>query len=199
MRSLFTVGVLAAVLGTSCATVCPPITKAEREAFRSVRPEEGGYVINAGDTLSIEVWQNQQLTRAVRVRPDGKITLPLVNDVAAAGTSVPQFQAKLTERLKTFVKEPIVSITVTSFSAKQIFMQGQIRNAAAFQYRGDMYLLQAIATAGGVNPFAEGAAVVVRRKGEQFLRYCVPLDPLLMGKSMKENIPLHPNDVVTIK
>lgn len=199
MRLLVLAFAVIALLATGCASVCPNISKAERATFLSVKPEEGGYVIQPGDTLQVEVWQNPQLTRQVSVRPDGKITLPLVNDVPTAGDTVPQFQAKLTERLKTYLKDPIVSITVTSFSAKQIFMQGQIANPAAFNYQGDMYLLQALATAGGANAFAEGGAVIVRRKGAQFLRYCVELEPILMGQSLKENIKLLPNDVVTVR
>ena len=90
-------------------------------------------------------------------------------------------------------------VTVMSFSQKQIFVQGQVRTSAAFQYTGDMYLLQAMTLAGGANPFAEGCAVVVRRKGDEFLRYDVELAPLLEGKDMKENIPLQPGDVVTVR
>lgn len=181
-----------------CGSVCPQIPQAEKTTFLSVRPEEGGYTINAGDQLQIEVWQNEQLTRQVRVRPDGKITLPLVNDVVAAGDTVPQFQTRLTDRLKTYLKDPVVSITVTNFSQKQIFIQGQVRTSSAFNYTGDMFLLQAITVAGGATPFAEGCAVVVRRKGEEFVRYDVELEPLLSGRDMKENIRLQPGDVVTV-
>jgi polysaccharide export outer membrane protein len=163
-----------------------------------VKPEEGGYVINGGDQLQIEVWQNQQLTRLVTVRPDGKITLPLVNDVPAAGDTIPQFQKRLTGALKTYIKDPIVSITVTQFSNKQIYMLGQVRTSGAFQYAGEMYLLQALTLAGGSTPFAEGCAVVVRKKGEQFVRFNVELDPIVMGEDLKQNIPLQPNDVVTV-
>lgn len=189
---------LAALSAAGCATTCPEIAAAERQTFLSVKPEEGGYVINAGDQIAIEVYQNPQLTRQVPVRPDGKITLPLVNDVPAAGFTVPQFQEKLTERLKTYLKEPVVSVTVNQFSAKQIYIQGQVRQPAAFTYRGDMFILQAIALAGGPTPFSEGCAVVVRQKADGFVRYSVPLDPLMNGESMKENIQLQPNDVVTI-
>lgn len=185
-------------VATGCASVCPTISDAEKQAFRQARPEEGGYVINSGDSLQIEVWENPQLTRTVSVRPDGKITLPLVNDVPAAGNSVPQFQAKLTERLKTYIKDPIVSITVTQFSRKQIYLQGQIRRPSAFPYSGDMFLLQALALAGGTTAFSEGCAVVVRRRGDGFVRYDVPLEPILSGESLKENIALQPNDVVTV-
>lgn len=187
-----------AAAAVGCGSVCPQIPQSEKETFLSVRPEEGGYTINAGDQLQIEVWQNNQLTRQVRVRPDGKITLPLVNDVVAAGDTVPQFQKRLTERLKTYLKDPVVSITVTNFSQKQIFIQGQVRTSSAFNYTGDMYLLQAITLAGGTTPFSEGCAVVVRRKGDQFVRYDIELEPVLMGRDLKENIQLQPGDVVTI-
>jgi polysaccharide export outer membrane protein len=194
MRALL----LGAVLAAGCGSVCPEIPMEEKKTFLSVRPEEGGYVINPQDSLSIEVWQNQQLTRQVTVRPDGKITLPLVNDVETAGNTVPQFQKLLTERLKTYIKDPIVSITVTQFSSKQIYMLGQVRTAGAFGYSGEMYLLQALTLAGGSSPFADGCAVVVRRKGEQFVRYNVELDPIMMGDDLKENLQLQPNDVVTV-
>ncbi len=197
-RPLPAVLILALALGSACASVCPVVPAEERRTFLAVRPEEGGYAIQPGDQLQVEVWQNQQLTRQVRVRPDGKITLPLVNDVAAAGDTVPAFQKRLTEHLKTYIKDPIVSITVTSFGTKQIYIQGQVRTAAAFNYSGDMYLLQALTLAGGTTPFAEGCAVVIRRKGEQFVRYQIALEPLLSGQELKENIQLLPNDVLTV-
>jgi polysaccharide biosynthesis/export protein len=194
--------VLAVLLGASsssaCSTVCPSISQEEKQSFLAVKPEEGGYIINSGDQLQVEVWQNQTLTRPVTVRPDGKITMPLVNDVQAAGDTVPQFQARLTEKLKQFVKDPIVSITVLNFSDKRIFIQGQVRNSAAYNYSGDLYLLQALTLAGGTTPFSEGCAVIVRRKGDQFLRYDVDLDPVMSGKELKQNIALQPNDVLTV-
>ena len=196
MRRVGGVLLLAAM---GCGSVCPAIPESEKKTFLSVKPEEGGYIINGGDQLQIEVWQNQQLTRLVTVRPDGKITLPLVNDVPAAGDTIPQFQKRLTERLKTYIKDPIVSITVTQFSNKQIYMLGQVRTSGAFQYSGEMYLLQALTLAGGSTPFAEGCAVVVRRKGDQFVRFDVELDPIVSGEDLAQNIPLQPNDVVTVQ
>jgi polysaccharide export outer membrane protein len=182
-----------------CAGSCPRIPPAEKATFLGVRPEEGGYVINAGDQLQIEVWQNTQLTRGVVVRPDGKITLPLVNDIPAATMTVPQFQASLVEKLKTYLKDPIVSVTVNQFTSKQIFIQGQVKAPSAYTYRGEMYLLQALAISGGTSPFSEGCAVVVRKKGDQFVRYDVRMEPLLTGENMKENILLLPNDVITVQ
>lgn len=182
-----------------CAATCPNIPAAEREAFLAVKPEEGGYVINPGDQIAIEVYQNNQMTRVLAVRPDGMITLPLVNDVPAAGLTVAQFQTRLTEKLKGFLRDPVVSIAVTQFSEKRLYLQGEVRQAAAFSYRGDMYLLQAIALSGGMTALAEGCAVIVRQKGSEFLRYAILLQPLIAGEDMKENIALQPNDVITIQ
>lgn len=201
MRARVLLLLQASVLASSlsgCATPCPAIPGPEREAFLAVKPEEG-YILNPGDQISIEVYQNAQMTRSVTIRPDGQVTLPLVNDVAAAGLSVAQFQARLTERLKSFLREPVVSISVTSFSEKRIYLQGEVRQAAAFTYRGDMYLLQAVALSGGMTALAEGCAVIVRQKGTEFLRYSVMLEPLIKGEDMKQNIALQPNDVITIQ
>lgn len=195
MRQL---GGVVLVVAWGCGSVCPAISESEKQTFLSVKPEEGGYVIQAGDQLQIEVWQNQQLTRLVTVRPDGKITLPLVNDVPAAGDTIPQFQKRLTGALKTYLKDPIASITVTQFSNKQIYMLGQVRTSGAFQYAGEMYLLQALTLAGGSTPFADGCAVVVRKKGDQFVRFDVELDPIVSGEDLAQNIALQPNDVVTV-
>jgi polysaccharide export outer membrane protein len=189
---------LLAGLGTGCGSVCPSITSSEKTTFLSVKPEEGGYVIHAGDQLQIEVWQNAQMTRAVTVRPDGQITLPLVNDLPAEGDTVPHFAMRLTERLKAYLKDPIVSVTVLSFSQKRIYVQGQVRSSAAYGYTGDLFLLQALTLSGGPTPFADGCAVIVRRKGDAFVRYDVALEPILTGRSLKENIALQPNDVVTV-
>jgi polysaccharide biosynthesis/export protein len=185
-------------LHLSCAGACPTIPPAEKSAFLGVRPEEGGYAIQPADQLQIEVWQNKQLTRTVTVRPDGKFTLPLVNEVTAGGMTVPNLQKQLTDQLASFVREPLVNITVISFGRKQIYVQGQVRTPAAYNYAGDMFLLQALTLAGGPTPFSEGCAVVVRRSGDGFLRYDVPLDPIMSGEQLKENISLHPNDVVTV-
>ena len=185
-------------LGAACAAVCPVVSQSERQAFLSAKPEEGGYVINSGDSLQVEVWQNTNLTRMVTVRPDGKITLPLVNDVQAEGDTVPQFQTRLTDRLKTYIKDPVVSITVLTFSQKRLFVQGQVRNPAAYNYAGDLYLLQALTMAGGTTPFSEGCAVIIRRKGDQFVRYQIELEPIMSGTDLKENVALQPNDVLTV-
>lgn len=186
------------MIAAGCGSVCPTIAAREKTTFLSVKPEEGGYVIHAGDQLQIEVWQNAQLTRAVTVRPDGQITLPLVSDIPAEGDTVPQFATRLTDRLKTYLKDPIVSVTVLSFSQKRIYVQGQVRSSAAYGYTGDLFLLQALTLSGGPTPFADGCAVIVRRKGDAFVRYDVELEPILTGRSLKENIALQPNDVVTV-
>lgn len=178
-----------------CGGTCHTISEQEKNAFLLVKPEES-YVLNTGDQLQIEV--NTQQSRTVTIRPDGKISLPLVNDVQSAGETVPQFQAHLIERLRTYIKDPVVSVTVVNFSQKRIYISGQVRTPAAYNYSGDLYLLQAITLAGGLTPFAEGCAMIIRKKGNGFLRYDVPLEPLTTGQNLRENIQLQPGDVLEI-
>jgi polysaccharide export outer membrane protein len=176
----------------------PEISQDEKRTFLTVKPEEGGYVINSGDQLQVEVLQSPQHSRVVTVRPDGKISLPLVNDVQAEGDTVPQFQARLTDRLKTYIKDPSVTVIVNTFSQKRVYIQGQVRNPSAYNYSGELYLLQALTMAGGTTPFSEGWAVVVRQKGNSFVRYDVKLEPIMTGQDLKENILLQPGDVLTV-
>jgi polysaccharide export outer membrane protein len=191
---------VAALLSSACASLCPVVPAAERTAFLDLKGEGASYVVSPGDQIQVEVWQNTQLTRQVTVRPDGMISLPLVNDVPAAGQTVAEFQDKLTERLKQYLRDPVVSVNVSAFTttAKQIYIQGQVRTPAAFGYRPDMTVLQALALSGGANAFAEGCAVIVRQRGGQFYRYTIELEPMIRGDSLKENIVLLPNDVLTV-
>ncbi len=196
------VAVLGAVVSLSgaCASLCPVVPAAERSAFLDIKGEGASYVVSAGDQLQVEVWQNAQLTRQVTVRPDGMISLPLVNDVPAAGQTVAEFQDKLTERLKQYLRDPVVSVNVSAFTttAKQIYIQGQVRTPAAFGYRPEMTVLQALALSGGANAFAEGCAVIVRQRAGKFYRYTIEIEPMLRGDSLAENIVLLPNDVLTV-
>lgn len=199
-RGLLAVLGVAASLSGACASLCPVVPAAERSAFLDIKGEGASYVVSPGDQIQIEVWQNTQLTRQVTVRPDGMISLPLVNDVPAAGQTVAEFQDKLTERLKQYLRDPVVSVNVSAFTttAKQIYIQGQVRTPAAFGYRPEMTVLQALALSGGANAFAEGCAVIVRQRAGQFYRYTIELEPMLRGESLKENIVLLPNDVLTV-
>lgn len=106
------------------------------------------YIIGADDVLKIEVWKEPQLSTTLPVRPDGKISLPLINDIMAAGFTPMQLQADITARLTKFVTDPVVNVTVMSVNSKRVFMVGEVGRPGPLVLTPGMTILQAIATAG---------------------------------------------------
>jgi polysaccharide biosynthesis/export protein len=120
------------------------------------------YVIGADDSLKIDVWHELQLSGIVPVRPDGKITLPLLNDIQAAGFTPMQLEADLTTRLAKFVTDPVVSVTVLGANSQHVFMVGEVGRPGLLQITPGMTILQAIATA-GLTPYANKKKVYILR------------------------------------
>jgi polysaccharide export outer membrane protein len=131
-------------------TVVPPIVGAN-------------YVIGADDQLQVTVWENPSLTGQVLVRPDGNISLPLVGDVPAAGLTPLQLAASITEKVKGYVKDPVVNVAVLSVNSKQVIMIGEVGHVGPIPMRPGMTVLQAIVTAGGLTPFANKKKIYVLR------------------------------------
>ena len=120
------------------------------------------YVIGADDSLKIDVWHETQLSGTVPVRPDGKITLPLLNDIQAAGFTPMQLEADLTTRLAKFVTDPVVSVTVLGANSQHIFMVGEVGRPGLLQITPGMTILQAIATA-GLTPYSNKKKIYILR------------------------------------
>jgi polysaccharide export outer membrane protein len=121
------------------------------------------YVIGADDSLKIDVWHEQQLSVVVPVRPDGKITLPLINDIQAAGFTPMQLEADITERLKKFVTDPVVSVSLEAVNSKRVFLIGEIGRPGPEPITPGMTILQAIAAAGGLGPYANKKKIYILR------------------------------------
>jgi polysaccharide biosynthesis/export protein len=121
------------------------------------------YVIGADDSLKIDVWKELQLSGTLTVRPDGKITLPLVNDIVAAGFTPMQLAADITARLTKFVTDPVVSVSVVAVNSKRVFMTGEIGRPGPLSITPGMTILQAIATAGGPTPYANKKHMYILR------------------------------------
>lgn len=121
------------------------------------------YVIGPEDQLQVTVWENPQLTGSVLVRPDGNISMPLVGDVSAAGLTPLQLAASITEKVKGYVKDPVVNVAVLSVNSKQVIMVGEVNHVGPVQIRPGMTVLQAIVTAGGLTPFANKKKIYVLR------------------------------------
>jgi polysaccharide export outer membrane protein len=160
------------------------------------------YLIGAGDVLEILVWREPDLSRTVTVRPDGKISLPLVDDVQAAGGTLLQLKQRLTETLSGYVEQPSVYVMLEENRSKKIYMVGKINTPGEYLLEKNMTVLQAIARAGGFAEWAEKDDIIIVRKGSRAAGKQVHIkfdyDRVVSGKDVKQNIFLNPDDVIIV-
>lgn len=160
---------------------------------------DASYIIGPEDVLNIDVWKEQEISRSVPVRPDGKISLPLLNDVQAAGLTPMQLQASLHDALKKFISDPQVTVIVTQVNSRRIFVLGEVPRPGAFPMLPHMTVLQAISTAGGFSQFAKEKGVYVLRT-ENGRQVTIPFNykEVVRGKRPDQNIELKPGDTIVV-
>lgn len=155
------------------------------------------YIIGADDTLKIEVWKEPQLSGVQPVRPDGKISLPLINDVTAAGFTPMQLEADITARLTKFVTDPVVSVTVLGVLSKRVFMIGEVGHPGPMSLTPGMTILQAIATA-GLTPYASKKHIYILR-GDPAKQEKILFDyNKAIKKGDMQGVTLVPGDTIVI-
>lgn len=183
------------------AAACTPYQQASTVAPKSLG-DAPQYMIGPQDELNVFVWQNPDLSVTVPVRPDGRISTPLVDDMMAAGKTSQQLARDIEKVLAQYVKDPLVTVTVQSFNGpydQQIRIVGQAAEPKAIPYRNDMTVLDAIIAVGGMTEFAAGnRAVIVRKEGGEEKSYNVRLDDLIIGGDVSANVPLMPGDILII-
>ncbi|HME13725.1 MAG TPA: polysaccharide biosynthesis/export family protein [Candidatus Acidoferrum sp.] len=174
-----------------------PAAAAKPSGANGVSEEE--YKIGAQDVLRIDVWKETELTRTVPVRPDGKISLPLLNDVQAAGLTPSQLAGVLTEGLKKFINAPQVTVTVSEINSRRVYVTGEVAHAGAFPLLPNMTVLQALSSSGGFSQFAKTKAIYVLRleDGKQ-VKHPFNYREVLAGRNQEQNIALLPGDVIVV-
>ena len=187
---------LAATLALAgCATPTPP----SAAALAPVNPD---YLIGPGDNVTITVWRNPEVSGSVPVRPDGKITTPLVEDLPAAGKTSTQLARDIEQALAKFIQQPVVTVIVTNFVGNygdQIRVIGQAARPQALPYRRDMSLMDVLITVGGITEFAAGnKASIIRNVDGKQEKLKVRLDDLIRGGDISANMPMRPGDVLVI-
>jgi polysaccharide biosynthesis/export protein len=172
--------------------------KPETQPASALSPEERlTYIIGVEDELQISVWREPELSTSVVVRPDGMITLPLINDVKAVGLKTEELQNVLMEKLKNFVNEPQVTVIVRSIRSRKVYLVGEVGHQGTFTINGDMTALELLAAAGGVGPFAKADAIyILREQNGKKIRIPFHYKKAVAGKS--ENVTLQPGDVVVV-
>lgn len=178
----------------------PPPAEATPAPVPSTGPANvsANYVIGPDDSLQITVWKEQNLSATLPVRPDGKISLPLVGDIAAAGFTPMQLAADITNRLKQFVNDPVVEVTVMAVNSKHVFMIGEVGRPGPLAIAPGMTVLQAISTAGGLTPYANKKKIYILR-GDPNKQEKISFD---YNKALKsgdmQGVSLRPGDTIVV-
>ena len=159
------------------------------------------YVIGPLDTVNIIVWRNPELSMVVPVRPDGKITAPLVDDLVAQGKTPTALAKELEKALGKFIREPVVTVVVTNFAgpaSEQIRVIGEAAKPQALPYRKGLTLLDVMITVGGLTPFADGNRATISRGAEGGKSYSVRLRDLVTRGEIAANVEMRPGDILII-
>ena len=186
--------VLAAGLLGGCASSFPPAPMEAADA-------EYNYVIGAGDSVNIVVWRNPELSMSVPVRPDGKITTPLVEDLPAMGKDATTLARDIEKELSKFIREPVVTVIVTGFVgpfSEQIRVVGEAGKPQILAYKQKMTLLDVMIAVGGMTEFADGNAATILRTSEGNKQYSVRIKDLIKRGDVSANVEMRPGDVLII-
>ncbi len=160
---------------------------------------DSSYIIGPMDVLEIQVWKEPDFSRQVLVRPDGRITFPLIDDIQASGMTTLGLKALLTERLKGFVDSPEVTVIVIESRSKNFYIVGRVNQPGRYPLSPNMTVLQALSVAGGPIPLAhkDNIRIIRRSEGkEEILRF--DYDKVISGKKLEQNILLEPNDTIIV-
>lgn len=195
MAALFAIPAIAGLTGPHDAQAAPPPAKKEAQ------PVSQDYIIGPEDVLEISIWKNSDLSKTVNVRPDGKISLPLIGDIMAAGLTPTQLRDLLFAKLKEYQEAAVVSVIVQSVNSYRIFMVGEVKNPGTYVLKSNTSVLQAISMAGGFTPFASKNGIVLVRKksdgpGEDKIN--IRFADLVYQEKSDKNPILKPGDTIFV-
>ena len=196
MKRFLTTGVLACALAglAGCATTFPP-------APATVDNADYNYLIGPGDSVNIVVWRNPELSMSVAVRPDGKITAPLVEDLPAAGRDSTTLAREIEQALGKYIRDPVVTVIVGGFIgpySQQIRVVGEAARPQTLPYRQKMSVLDVMIAVGGLTQFADGNSASILRTGEGNKQYSVRIKDLIKRGDVSANVEMRPGDVLII-
>jgi len=161
--------------------------------------KDPNYVIGPQDVLDIDVWKEKELTRTVEVRPDGKISLPLLNDVQASGLTPMQLAGNITDGLKKFITDPQVTVIVTDIRSQRVYILGEVVRPGAYPLLPGMNVLQALSSAGGFTMFANTKKIyVLRQQGGKQEKFSFNYKAAISGKRTDQDITLRAGDQIVV-
>jgi polysaccharide biosynthesis/export protein len=168
-------------------------------AGSSAAKNDPDYIIGPEDVLDVSVWKETELTRTLPVRPDGKISMPLLNDVQAAGLTPTRLAQSITEKLKKYLTAPQVTVIVSQINSQRVYVIGEVTRPGAYPMLPGMNILQAISSAGGLTQFANGKKIFLLRTVNQSQnKYPFNYKDVLDGRKPEENLQLKAGDTVVV-
>jgi len=171
----------------------------KKQAQSEIQVDSSDYVIGPEDVLYIYVWKEEALTRTVPVRMDGNISLPLIDEVHAAGLTPLQLKEVLIDKLKKFVDAPNVSVTVMEANSYKVYVSGQVRTPGVYRLRSETSILQIIPMAGGFTEWADQKKIlVIRKEGGKEKRITVNYKKIIQGKDPDGNVVLKAGDTIIV-
>ena len=170
-----------------------------KEAQAEIGTDNDQYVIGAEDVLSIHVWKEDAFTRTIPVRMDGKISLPLVQEIKAAGLTPLQLKEVLTRRLKEFIENPVVSVTVTEANSYKVYVSGQVKTPGVYRLRSETSVAQIIPMAGGFTDWANQKKIlIIRNENGREKRMTVNYKKIMRGSDPDSNVILKTGDTIIV-
>jgi len=189
--------VLASVWLVGCASNAPKLPAAPASAASA----DYNYIVGPGDSLNIIVWRNPELSMMVPVRPDGKLSTPLVDELVAQGKTSVQIARDVEQAISKFVRDPIVTVIVTSFVgpySEQIRVVGEAAKPQALPFKQKMTLLDVMIAVGGLTDFADGNAASILRVSDGGKQYAVRIKDLIKRGDITANVEMRPGDILII-
>jgi polysaccharide export outer membrane protein len=190
------------LLLASCATSDIPSIKTLGQYYEdktTAQQSTESYTIGSGDVLAIDVWREQALSKQVTVRLDGKISLPLIEDIQTAGLTCEELKGVIEEKYKDFVEVPEVSVTLLKSGSGKIYMLGKVGSPGEHPLEKKMTVLQAISAAGGLGQWADTSDIRLIRKIDGVERHFrIDYDAILSGKDVSQNVVLEPGDTIFV-
>ena len=201
--SLLVPGLLCAqgAQGSGAPAIEPSAQSANQKGTApSAKPHDDSFVIGDDDVLAINVWKEPDVSRSVPVRSDGKISLPLVGEVQAAGSTPLKLEQDIAARLKNYIAEPEVTVIVQQVNSQKFNILGQVNRPGSYPITNNATVLDAIAVAGGFRDFAKQKAMYVLRQNPDGTQARIPFNykEVVKGKNVAQNIKLEPRDTIVV-
>ncbi len=181
--------------GLAALAICGLTPSAQESPYR-----DAPYTVKPGDTLSVSVWKEPDLSGPQLVRPDGTFSIPLVGQVDARDKTVMQLQQIVTERLHRFIADPVVTVSVQSIEGNKVYVIGQVAKPGEFIVNPRVDVIQALSMAGGMTPFAKLGDIMILRRLADGRQQAIPFHytDVEHGKDLQQNITLEAGDVVVV-